>query len=105
MHCGQGLQKVVRCFLDADDNPYFHQNLITTFGPFTIFLEICMQIHSVVFALNRQSNKQKVCENNYSPSRAGYTVFVKCQAQGGRVNPNPPCVRPCLLRYFEVIVP
>jgi len=23
-----------------------------------------MQIHSMVFALSRQSNKQKVCENN-----------------------------------------
>jgi len=34
------------------------------FGPFTIFLEICMQIHSVVFAVCRQINKQKVCENN-----------------------------------------
>ena len=33
-------------------------------GPFTMFLEICMQIHSVVFALSQQINKQKVCENN-----------------------------------------
>jgi len=29
-----------------------------------MFLEICIHIHSVVFALNRQINKQKVCENN-----------------------------------------
>jgi len=29
-----------------------------------MFLEICMQIYSVVFASNRQTNKQKVCENN-----------------------------------------
>jgi len=28
-----------------------------------MFLEICMQIHSVVFALSRQINKQKVCTN------------------------------------------
>jgi len=28
-----------------------------------------MQIHSVVFALSRQSNKQKVFENNKSPLR------------------------------------
>ena len=34
------------------------------FGPFTMLLEICMQIHSVVFALSRQITKQKVCENN-----------------------------------------
>jgi len=35
------------------------------FGQFTLFLvlELCMQIHSVVFALSRQMNKQKVCEN------------------------------------------
>jgi len=29
-----------------------------------MFPEICMQIFSVVFALSRQINKQKVCENN-----------------------------------------
>jgi len=29
-----------------------------------MLLEICMQIHSVLFALSRQINKQKVCENN-----------------------------------------
>jgi len=27
-----------------------------------MYLESCMQIHSVVFALNRQINKQKVSE-------------------------------------------
>jgi len=50
---------VVRWFLDADDNP----------GSFTMFLEICMQIYSVIFALSQQINKQKVCENNESPLR------------------------------------
>jgi len=29
-----------------------------------MFLEICMQIYSVVFALSRQINKQKVYEIN-----------------------------------------
>jgi len=29
-----------------------------------MFLEIFMQIHSVVFALREQINKQKACENN-----------------------------------------
>jgi len=29
-----------------------------------MFLEIYMQIHSVVFALSRQIDKQKECENN-----------------------------------------
>jgi len=47
----KGMQKVVRWFLDADDNLDSHQNLILVTGPFTMFLEICMQIHSSVFAL------------------------------------------------------
>jgi len=34
-----------------------------------MFLEICLQIYSVVFALSRQINNQKVCENNQSPLR------------------------------------
>jgi len=29
-----------------------------------MFLEICMQSHSVVVASSRQITKQKVCENN-----------------------------------------
>ena len=29
-----------------------------------MFFEICMQIYSVVFALSRQINKEKVRENN-----------------------------------------
>ena len=54
-----------------------------------MFLEICMQIYSVVFALSRQINKQKVCKNNQSPCE-GNKIFVKYQAQGGGFNPNPP---------------
>jgi len=34
-----------------------------------MFLDVCRQIHSVVFALSRQTNKQKVCEDNLSPLR------------------------------------
>jgi len=34
-----------------------------------MFLEICMQIYSVVFALSRQIDKQKLRENNESPLR------------------------------------
>jgi len=59
-----------------------------------MLLEICMQIYSVVFALRRQINKQKVCENDQSPCE-GNKVFVKYQAQGGFLPPKPPCVRPC----------
>jgi len=29
-----------------------------------MFLETCMQIYSMVFALSRKINKQKVCENS-----------------------------------------
>jgi len=29
----EGLQKVVGCFLDADDSPNSHQNIIITFWP------------------------------------------------------------------------
>jgi len=46
-----------------------------------MFLELFMQINSVVFALIRQINKQKVCENN-SLLCAGNKGFVKHQAQG-----------------------
>jgi len=52
-----------------------------------MFLEICMQIFSVVFALSRQIDKQKVCENNLLCK--GKKVFVKCQAQGGVPIPTP----------------
>jgi len=55
--------KVVRWFLDADDDPNSHKNLIITFGPFTMFLEICMQIFFVLFAFSRQMNKQKYAKS------------------------------------------
>ena len=37
---------------------------ILPFDSFTMYLEICMQIYSVVSALSWQINKQKVFENN-----------------------------------------
>jgi len=46
-----------------------------------MFLEICMQFHSVVFTLSRQSNKRKVYENNLLC--ADNKVFVKYQTQVG----------------------
>ena len=55
-----------------------------------MFLEICMQIHSVAFALSRQINKQKhaktinlLCGGN----KVKYQALVKYQAQWG-VNPQ-----------------
>jgi len=61
----EGLQKVVRCFPDADNSPNSHQNITTLlFGPCTMFLEMCMLIYFVIFALSRQITKQKVCVNS-----------------------------------------
>jgi len=48
-----------------------------------MFLEICMQIHSVVFATNRQINKQKLYAKTIYLLCAGKKYFVKYQAQGG----------------------
>jgi len=59
-----------------------------------MFVEIFMQIHSVIFALSRQINKQKVCENNKILC-ARNKVFIKYQAQGGS-NPNPPLRTPLI---------
>jgi len=50
------LQKVVRWFLDADDSPNSHQNIIITFWP---IYNICMQLYSVVFASSRQITSKK----------------------------------------------
>jgi len=53
-----------------------------------MFLEISMQIYSVVFASSRQINKQKYAKTiNFLC--AVNKVFVKYQAQWG-VNPKPP---------------
>ena len=68
-----------------------------------MFLEICMQIYSVVFALSRQINKQKYAKT-INLLCAGNNVFVKYQTQGSGFNPNPPpcvgpCSRMCLLKF------
>ena len=53
-----------------------------------MFLEICMQIHSVIFALRRQINKQKYAKT-INLLCAGNKLFVKYQAQGGGLTPSP----------------
>jgi len=53
-----------------------------------MFLEICMQIHFVLFALSRQLNKQKVCENNYLLC-AGNKVFYNVKLKGGGLTQKP----------------
>jgi len=64
------------------------------FGPFTMFFEICMQIHSVVFALRRQIKKQKYAKT-INLLCADNKTFVPYQTQGGL--PPPLCVRPWAL--------
>ena len=54
-----------------------------------MFLEVCMQICSMVFALSRQINKQKYAKT-VNLLCAGNNVFVKYQAQGGVLTPKPP---------------
>jgi len=53
-----------------------------------MFLEICTQIHSVVFALNRQINKQ-TCAKTINLLCKGNTIFVNIKLKGG-LTPNPP---------------
>jgi len=53
-----------------------------------MFLEICMHIHSVVFALSRQINKQMYAKT-INTLCAGNKVFVEFQAQRG-VKPKTP---------------
>jgi len=50
---------------------------------------MCMQIHSVVFVLSRQTNKQKYAKK-INLLCAGNNVFVKYQTQEGFEPPNPP---------------
>jgi len=71
-----------------------------------MFLEICMQIHYLVFASSRQINKKKPAKT-INLLCAGNKVFVKYQAQEGVFNTNPaplayalgsgPAICPCLL--------
>ena len=59
-----------------------------------MFLEICMQIYSVVFALSRQTNKQKTLRKQLI-SFAQVITFCKIScSSGGGLTPTTPCVRP-----------
>jgi len=73
--------KVLKWFLDGDHNPDSHQNRINFFGLFTLFLETCLQIHSVVFALSRKISKE-IYTKTISFLSADNKVFVTYQAQG-----------------------
>ena len=87
---------MVRWFLNADDNLDSHQNLIITFWPNALLLQICMEIHSVIFALSRQINKQMYAKT-INLLCSGNKIFVTYQTQRGVLilTPTlPPCVRP-----------
>jgi len=57
-----------------------------------MFLEIRMQIYSMVFAISRQINKEKYAKT-VNLVYVGNKVFVKYQAQRGGFNPKtPPCM-------------
>jgi len=58
-----------------------------------MFLEICMQIYSMVFAISRQINKQKYAKT-VNLLCAGNKVFVKSQAQGWGLTPKTPLRTP-----------
>jgi len=53
-----------------------------------MFLENCMQIHSVVFALSLKLTSKKYAKT-INPLCAGNKVFINYQAQGVIFNPNP----------------
>jgi len=61
------------------------------FGPFTMFLEICLLIYFVGFASSLQITSKKYAK---TISFAQVIKFCKITRSRG-VNPNPPCVRPC----------
>jgi len=64
-----------------------------------MFLEICTEIDSVVFAVSRQINKQKYVKT-IDLLRKDNKVFVKHQSQGGIFNPNPPLRTPLAVNFF-----
>jgi len=64
-----------------------------------MLLEICIDIHSLVFALSRQINKQKYAKT-INLLCAGNKVFEKHLAQWGVLTPKPP---PCLRPWIDSI--
>jgi len=57
-----------------------------------MFLENCIQIHSVIFALSRQIDQKKYAKI-INRLYAGNKVFVAYQTQG-RLTPKPPLRTP-----------
>ena len=67
------------------------------FGPFTMFVESCMHIYSVLFALQVGKLTSKKYAKTFNILYAGNKDFVKYQDQGGGNPKTPPCVRPCVV--------
>ena len=102
----KGLQKVVRWFLDADDNPDSHQNLSITFWH---IYNVPWNLHANLF--------HGICEVNKLTSRkyaktfnflcAGNKDFVKYQGQRGWLNPIPPMCMPlceCMANVTVIVI-
>ena len=72
---------MLKCFLDANDNPDSHQNLLNTvvFGPFTVFLNL--HANSFPGICIKSTNEQAKSMRKQNPLYAGNKV-VKYQAQG-----------------------
>jgi len=100
----EGLQKVVRWFLDADDSPNSHQNLIITF--WTIY-NVPWNLHENLFygICNKSTNEQAKSMRKQLISFAQVIKFswnIKLKGGGLTPTPTPPCVRPWL-RPMNVI--
>jgi len=94
---------VVRWFLDADDKPDFHQNLINSFWPiYNVSLKFaCKFIPWYSHLVDKLTNKKYAKTINLLC--AGNKAFVKDQAQGV-FNPNPPLRTPLIVIPDDVDV-
>ena len=93
----KGLQKVVRWFLDANDNPNSHQNIIITFWPIYYVL---WNLHANLFrgiCIN-STNQQAKSMRKQLISLAQVIKFCKISSSRVFFNPNPPLLRTPLVR-------
>jgi len=85
---------VLRWFLDADDNPHSHQNLIISFWPIcNVSLKYaCKFIPWYLHLVDKLTNKK--CAKTINLLCAGNKVFLNIKLKGGGLTPTPLCVRP-----------
>ena len=94
--------KVLKCFLDANDNPDSHQNLLNSFWP---IYNVPWNLHTNSFpgiCIKSTNEQAKSMRKQLIP----FTQVIKfCEISSSRregFNPNPPtpCVRPCCHSSF-----